>query len=161
MVALSVGEGALLGVLRGGVLAQKRLDGGQVLRLAGAEGVVGVGLFKFMHVVALAAVPPAGIVTEVGGLVQVIPPAADIGDVQVVPVPLGERRELFGGDAGEVQPLLRGAAMLLQQAERALFGGGVPVFGEGIIKIRLPHIAVAQQQAALRLGKMRVRVLPP
>ena len=67
---LLVGEDVVLVVLRIRVLAQKFLHGGQILRLAGAKYVIGVRLFKFMDVVALAAVAAARIIAEGGSVIQ-------------------------------------------------------------------------------------------
>lgn len=111
--------------------------------------------------VALPAVLPARVTAEIFRVVQIIAPAADIGNVHVRAVAGDEKGEALRGHVGKVQADIVFAAVAFQSLNGALFGGGVAIGGEGPGKIALAHEAVAEDEAALLFGEPRAEILVP
>lgn len=111
--------------------------------------------------VALAAVPPARICFEILRLVQIVAPAADVGNVQLRAVTQNERGELFARNVGEMQAHVVFAAVPFDLVQPALLRGGVAVLGDRIIEITIADVLIDQKQTIFLLAKQRGEVFAP
>ena len=160
-VELLLGEEGILGVLARGVLAEEVVDSGDVGGGHGAVEGLGVGAAELGDVVALAGEAAAGVVDEVGEVVEVVAPGAGVGDGHVAAVAAGEEGEALGGDGAEDEGDALGDAPGLDGGEGAELGVLVGVGVDGVGEAGLAAVGGAEDEAALGLGVGGVGVGAP
>ena len=81
--------------------------------------------------------------------------------MQLAPVPQHERGQLVARNGRKMQAHILVAAILFDRVQRAADRFFISLRRNGIIKIFLFDISVAQNQTPLRFGIMGVEILPP